>query len=52
MTKEKMYMILKKVKYRLSKQQYKTIKGQINNNDLVGAYKGIIKLTGGSSEII
>ena len=44
MTKEKMYMILKKVKYRLSKQQYKTIKGQINNNDLVGAYKGMVKL--------
>lgn len=44
MTKEKMYMILKKVKNRLSKQQYKTIKGQINNNDLVGAYKGIVKL--------
>lgn len=44
MTKEKMYMILKKVKYRLSKQQYKTIKGQINSNDLVGAYKGIVKL--------
>lgn len=44
MTKEKMYMILKKVKHRLSRQQYKTIKGQINSNDLAGAYKGIVKL--------
>ena len=44
MTKEKLYILLKKAKYRLSKQQYKTIKGQINSNDLIGAYKGIIKL--------
>jgi len=44
MTKEKLYILLKKTKHRLSKQQYKTIKGQINSNDLIGAYKGIVKL--------
>ena len=44
MTQEKLYMILKKVKHKLNKQQYLTIKGQINANDLDGAYKGILKL--------
>lgn len=42
----KLYKLLKKYKYKLSKQQYKTIKGQIRNNDLLGAYKGIRKLVG------
>lgn len=44
MTQEKMYILLKKVKYKLTKQQYNTIKGQINCGDVQGAYKGIIKL--------
>ena len=44
MTKEKIYAILKHIKYKLSKQQYTTIKGQIKANDLIGAYKGIQKL--------
>lgn len=39
----KLYMILKRVKYKLSKQQYLTIKGQIKKGDLFGAYKGINK---------
>ena len=38
-----LYIILKRVKYKLSKQQYNTIKGQIKKGDLVGAYKGITK---------
>jgi hypothetical protein len=44
MTQEKLYYILNKIKWKLSKQQYMAIKGQINTNDLVGAYKGIQKL--------
>ena len=41
MTKDKLYTILKHIKHKLTKQQYLTIKGQINANDLMGAYKGI-----------
>lgn len=41
-----LYKLLKKYKYKLNKQQYKTIKGQIRNNDLLGAYKGIKKIVG------
>lgn len=44
MTKEKLYKMLKMYKFRMTPQQYKTIKGQINSNDLIGAYKGIINL--------
>lgn len=44
MTKEKLYKMLKLYKFRLTKQQYNTIKGQINANDLIGAYKGLLKL--------
>ena len=44
MTQEKLYIILSKVKHKLNKQQYLTIKGQIKANDLLGAYKGIRKL--------
>ena len=44
MTQEKLYYILNKIKWKLSKQQYLTIKGQINANDLIGAYKGIRNL--------
>lgn len=36
-----LYKLLKKYKYKLTKQKYKTIKGQIKVNDLEGAYKGI-----------
>ena len=39
MNETKLYKLLKKYKYKLSKQQYKTIKGQIRSNDLLGAYK-------------
>ena len=46
MNETKLYKLLKKYKYKLSKQQYKTIKGQIRSNDLLGAYKGIRKLVG------
>lgn len=41
-----LYKLLKKAKYKLNKQQYRTIKGQIRSNDLQGAYKGIKKLLG------
>ena len=38
-----LYKMLKHYKYRLTKHQYKTIKGLIKSGDLVGAFKGIIK---------
>ena len=44
MTKEKLYYILDKIKWKLTKQQYLTLKGQIRSNDLMGAYKGMQKL--------
>lgn len=37
----KLYMILKRVKYKLSKQQYSTIKGQIKSGNYDAAMKGI-----------
>ena len=37
----KLYKLLKQYKYRMSKQQYKTIKGQIKAGDYEGALKGI-----------
>ena len=40
----KLYKLLKHYKYKLTKQQYLTIKGQIRKGDLEGAYKGINKL--------
>lgn len=39
----KLYKLLKHYKYRFSRQQYLTIKGQIRKGDLKGAYKGINK---------
>lgn len=36
-----LYRILEIYRYKLNKQQYKTIKGQIKKGDLLGAYKGI-----------
>ena len=39
----KLYILLKKVKYKLSRQQYLTIKGQIKKGKLDAAYKGINK---------
>lgn len=44
MTKDKLFTLLKQTKYKLNKQQYLTIKGQINSGDLNGAYKGIKKV--------
>lgn len=44
MTKKGLYTLLKQVKYKLTKQQYLTIKGQIKANDLKGAFMGIMKL--------
>lgn len=38
-----LYKLLKHYKYKLTKQQYLTIKGQIKKGDLAGAYKGIVK---------
>lgn len=40
----KLYKMLNYYKYKLSKQQYKTIKGQIKAKDYNGALKGLIKL--------
>ena len=40
----KLYKILKQYKHRMTKQQYKTIKGQIKKGDYEGAMKGINKL--------
>lgn len=39
----KLYKLLKQYKHRMTKQQYKTIKGQIKNGDYEGALKGINK---------
>ena len=41
-----LYKLLKINKYKLTKQQYLTIKGQIRKGDLIGAYKGINKCLG------
>jgi len=38
-----LYKLLKANKYKLTRQQYLTIKGQIKKGDLSGAYKGINK---------
>lgn len=40
----KLYKMLKKYKYRLSKQQHSTIKGLIRIGNYEGAYKGIMKI--------
>ena len=48
----KLYKLLKIHKYKFTRQQYLTIKGQIKKGDLDGAYKGIKKLIGGTSENI
>lgn len=39
-----LYKLLKENKYKLTKQQYNTIKGQIKKGELLSAYKGINKL--------
>lgn len=41
---KKLFKLLDKIKDRLTRQQYQTIKGQIKAGDYNGAYKGIIKL--------
>ena len=38
---QEMFKLLKANKYKLTKQQYKTIKGQILKGDFEGAKKGI-----------
>ncbi len=38
-----LYKLLRHYKYKLTKQQYNTIKGQIKKGELAGAYKGIYK---------
>jgi hypothetical protein len=38
-----LYKLLKINKYKFTRQQYLTIKGQIKKGDLIGAYKGIKK---------
>ena len=40
----KLYKLLKQYKWGMTKQQYRTIKGQIKSGDLKGALKGIDKL--------
>lgn len=44
MKKERLYSLLKVVKYKLTKQQYLTLKGQIKANDLDGAFMGLMKI--------
>lgn len=46
MDKDKMLMILKKQRSSnsISKQQYKTFKGQVLSGDILGAAKGLNKL--------
>ena len=43
-TEKELYKILKYNKYKMNKQQYFTIKGQIKDGDLIGALKGIWRL--------
>ena len=43
----KLYKLLKHYKYRFTRQQYLTIKGQIKKGDLDAALKGIKRLIGG-----
>lgn len=45
-----MYRMLKKAKPYLTKQQYRTIKGQIVAGDVEGAKKGLKKLLKNGSE--
>lgn len=45
-----MFRMLKKAKPYLTKQQYRTIKGQINAGDVEGAKKGLNKLLRNGSE--
>ena len=40
----RLYKLLEQYKWRMSKQQYKTIKGQIKAGDYDGALKGINKI--------
>ena len=40
----RLYKLLQKYKWRFTRQQYSTIKGQIKKGDLDGAYKGIKKV--------
>lgn len=41
---EEAYKILKKYKYKLTRQQVNTLKGQIKAGDIKGFYKGLKKL--------
>ena len=40
------FMLLKKYKHKLTRQQIQTLKGQIKANDIVGFKKGLCKLIG------
>jgi len=40
----RLYKLLNQYKWRMTKQQYKTIKGQIKKGDFEGALKGISRL--------
>ena len=44
MSEIKLYKILKQYKYRFTRQQYLTIKGQIKKGELDAAFKGIKKI--------
>lgn len=44
MNETKLYKLLKKYKYKLSKQQYKTFKGQIISGDIKGFRNGLFNL--------
>nr|DAS28458.1 MAG TPA: hypothetical protein [Caudoviricetes sp.] len=41
------WQVLERRKHLLTKQQYRTIKGQLRAGDAAGAMRGLIKLTGG-----
>ena len=44
------FKLLKKYKYKLTKQQYRTFKGQILHNDIEGFKKGLRKLIASNSK--
>lgn len=41
--------LLKRNKHKLTKQQYRTFKGQILHDDIIGFYKGFLKVINASN---
>lgn len=50
MDSKKAYLLLKRYGRELTKQQYKTIKGQIKAGDTAGAIAGLLRIVGGAAD--